>query len=114
MTPGPGFPTLVPMSSSEHLRTGPSAFQPGFGLHPIMERAAGATSRQWRDAFVETAHASGDIVLRTLEDGRIIRTWNHLDNTHVIAVGEPVAVHERFGVLAVGRVRLSVRIVADS
>ena len=101
------------MSSSEHLRTGQSAYQPGFGLHPIMERAAVATSRQWRDAIVEAAHESGEIVLRTLEDGRVIRTWNHLDNTDVIAVGEPVAVHERFGVLAVGRVRLSVRIAGD-
>lgn len=103
------LPTLGDMSSSERVRPGRSAFLPGFELHPIMLRAALATSRQWRDAIVEEVDESGVIRLRALDDGSVIRVWNYLDNAGVIAVGAPVAVHERFGVLASGALRLSVR-----
>ena len=98
------------MASSEHLQTGPSTYLPGFDLHPIMERAAFATSRQWCDAIVEEVDADGVVVLRALEDGRVILLWNSSDNTDVIAVGEPAAVHLRFGVLAAGGVTMSVRV----
>lgn len=87
-----------------------SAFRPGFELHPITARAAAATPGRWRDAVVVSAHAEGTIEVADMFDGRITRLWNYLDHSALLATGEPVALHDQYGVLAAGDLRVSVRV----
>lgn len=88
-----------------------SAFRSGFELHPIAARAAAATTRQWRDALVVSALADGTIAVVDILDGRTTRLWNYLDYSATLREGDPVAIHDRYGVLAVGNLRLSVAVV---
>lgn len=86
-----------------------SSFAPGHALHLIQSRLASATPSEWSDAIVEHADgASGVILVRTLEAGEPVALWNGAGAALVLAPGAPVALHERYHVLAAGRDRFNV------
>lgn len=85
-----------------------SSFAAGHALHLIQARIASATPSGWVDAVVETADAAtGDLVVRTL-DGASHALWNGSGAALEAAPGTPVALHVRYGVLAVGRTQFNV------
>jgi len=85
-----------------------SSFAPGHALHLIQARIASATPAEWLDALVESADAvTGDLVVRTL-DGQEHALWNGSGAALEAAPGTPVALHARYGVLAVGRAQFNV------
>ncbi|MFT4258346.1 hypothetical protein [Microbacterium sp.] len=88
-----------------------SSFAAGHGLHLIQARLASATPSEWVDAIVESADAgTGELVVRTLEgDARTL--WNATGAALEAAAGTPVALHARYGVLAVGRAQFNVATV---
>ncbi len=87
-----------------------SSFAPGHALHLIQSRLAAATPSDWADAIVESADAaSGVIVVRTLADSAPIALWSAAGAANHLAPGAPVALHERYNVLAVGRERFNVQ-----
>jgi hypothetical protein len=73
------------------------AFVPHAQLHPIRLRAAMATPSFWRDATITSVDSDG-VISATDLDG----------NLHVLrvaaeaAVGEPVAIHGVYSVIAIG------------
>ncbi|MGH3691447.1 MAG: hypothetical protein ACRDT7_14950 [Microbacterium sp.] len=88
-----------------------SSFAPGHALHLIQARIASATPAGWIDALVESAHpASGDLVVRTL-DGEAHTLWNGAGAALEAFPGTPVALHARYGVLAVGSTQFNVAAV---
>lgn len=85
-----------------------SSFAPGHALHLIQSRLAAATPAEWTDAIVDEVDAStGDITLRTVEDGEAVRLWNGAGAAGSLSAGAPVALHRRYDVLAVGRERFN-------
>ncbi|GAA4668491.1 hypothetical protein [Frondihabitans cladoniiphilus] len=103
-----------PRSSANSENLGAAAmgmpvFEDGHDLHPIIRRAALATSTKWVDALVTSAAANGRIELRAFATGETLVRWHHADLGEVLAAGTPVAVHELYSVLAVGDELLSVR-----
>jgi hypothetical protein len=82
----------------------------GYQLHPIQRLAAIATGSQWRDALVIEATASGTITVYDLASDTTKTLWHFADLTEYLPVGEPVSVHEEYGVLAIGEHYLSVSI----
>ncbi|MBT2496870.1 hypothetical protein J7E45_14755 [Microbacterium sp. ISL-59] len=88
-----------------------SSFAPGHALHLIQARIASATPAGWVDALVVTTDAvAGDLVVRTL-DGEVHDLWNGSGAALEAAPGTPVALHARYGVLAVGRTQFNVATV---
>ena len=85
-----------------------SGYETGYELNPIQRLAAVATASQWRDAVVTGISPDGWIDLVDLDTQTASRAW-HYESTSV-SVGEPVSVHEQYGVLAVGRALFSVRV----
>ena len=86
-----------------------SSFAPGHALHLIQSRLASATPSDWSDAIVESADAAtGVIVVRTLADATPIAVWSGAGAAERLAPGSPVALHERYHVLAVGRERFNI------
>lgn len=84
-----------------------TVFAPGHALHLIQARLAAATPSDWRDAVVAAVDAgSGEIVLHAVEDGAPIALWHA--GAIDLAVGEPVAIHARYAVLAARGRRLNV------
>ena len=87
-----------------------SSFAPGHALHLIQARLASATPSDWSDAIVESADAAtGVIVVRTLSDAAPIAVWSAAGAAEHLAPGSPVALHERYHVLAVGRERFNIQ-----
>ena len=87
-----------------------SSFAPGHALHLIQSRLAAATPSDWADAFVESADAStGVIVVRTFADSARVALWSAAGAAIDLAPGSPVALHERYHVLAVGRERFNIQ-----
>jgi hypothetical protein len=85
-----------------------SSFAPGHALHLIQARIASATPAEWVDGIVEQADAAtGDLVVRSL-DGAAHALWNGSGAALEAAQGTPVALHVRYGVLAVGRTQFNV------
>lgn len=88
-----------------------SSFAPGHALHLIQARIASATPTGWVDALVVATDAvAGDLVVRTL-DGDVHELWNASGAALEAAPGAPVALHVRYGVLAVGRTQFNVATV---
>lgn len=82
---------------------------PGHALHLIQARLAAATPSEWTDAVVESADAvTGVVVARSLTDAAPIVLWSGAGAASVVSVGEPVSVHRRYDVLAVGPQRFNV------
>lgn len=85
-----------------------SSFAAGHALHLIQARIASATPADWVDAIVEQADAvTGELVVRAL-DGTAHALWNASGAALEAAPGTPVALHARYGVLAVGRTQFNV------
>ena len=85
-----------------------SSFAPGHALHLIQARIASATPSEWVDAIVTAADAAtGDIRLSAL-DGTEHAAWNAGSAALEAAPGTPVALHARYGVLAIGRTQYNV------
>ena len=88
-----------------------SSFAPGHALHLIQARIASATPSEWIDGLVESTDArSGELVVRTL-DGDVHALWNGSGAALEAPEGTPVALHARYGVLAVGRAQFNVAAV---
>ena len=81
-------------------------YETGYELHPIQRLAAVAAASHWRDAVVTQASTDGWLELVDLE-GSVSRVW-HFEPI-AAAEGEPVSLHDQYGVLAVGRSLYSVR-----
>jgi hypothetical protein len=90
-----------------------STFAPGHALHLIQSRLASATPSDWVDAIVEIAHDDGTVILRTISDAAPVVVWSGAGAAQEIPAGTPVALHERYNVLAVGARRFNVAPLAD-
>jgi hypothetical protein len=85
-----------------------SSFAPGHALHLIQARIASATPAGWLDVIVESADAAtGELGVRAL-DGEAHVLWNASGAALEAAPGTPVALHIRYGVLAIGRTQYNV------
>lgn len=85
-----------------------SSFAAGHALHLIQARIASATPSDWVDGIVETADAAtGELLVRGL-DGSAHALWNASGAALEAPAGTPVALHARYGVLAVGRTQFNV------
>jgi hypothetical protein len=85
-----------------------SSFAPGHALHLIQARLASATPSDWADAIVEASDVrAGFVIVRTLS-GEEVSLWNGTGAAEVATPGTPVALHDRYHVLAVGRARFNV------
>jgi hypothetical protein len=85
-----------------------STFAPGHALHLIQARLASATPSDWVDAIVESAHEDGTVILRTITDAAPVTLWSGSGAAHEVSAGTPVALHERYNVLAIGGRRFNV------
>jgi len=96
---------------------------PGHGLNFIQLRIASATRSRWRDAIVQETTDEGWIALAPLGNdtagsgtagndvdrgSNIVWVWHHADLTDTIRVGDPVALHDLYNVLAAGQGRFNV------
>ncbi|TQJ32391.1 hypothetical protein [Microbacterium sp. SLBN-146] len=89
-----------------------SSFAPGHALHLIQARLASATPSEWTDAVVEVADPeSGQLTVRTLDEGIVVELWNASGAATEAEVGYPVALHSRYGVLAIGPRRFNCVVV---
>ncbi len=87
---------------------GCAATAPGHSLPLIQERLATATPGKWADAVVVEVSAAGWIEVAVLTDDTTQVLWNHADLTGSVGVGDPVAVHSVYDVLAVGGAKYNV------
>jgi len=88
-----------------------SSFTAGHALHLIRARLASATPSGWIDGIVETADAAtGELVVRSLDGGTRV-LWNATGAALDAAPGTPVALHEQYGVLSVGRTPYNVAVL---
>ena len=86
-------------------------FERGHELHPILRAAAAATPSQWVDAQVVSV-TGGILELCDLFDEQTVRLWHHHDLAGTAVCGDVVAYHHQYGVVALGRVWVSVRALA--
>ncbi|MEJ1923460.1 hypothetical protein KHB019_002757 [Microbacterium sp. KHB019] len=87
-----------------------SSFAPGHALHLIQARLASATPSEWVDGIVERADAAtGEVRIHTL-NGEEWALWSAQGAALEATPGTPVALHTRYHVLAVGRVRFNVAV----
>lgn len=82
--------------------------RPGHGVHPMQERLAAATPSRWIDAIVANVDDDGFATLAEFDGGDVHRVWHHDAFGGALRPGEPVALHEVYGVLALGGSRWSV------
>jgi hypothetical protein len=80
-----------------------STFAPGHAIHLIQARLASATPAEWLDTVVEAVDpVAGTIVVRTIADSAPILVWSGAGAAQAVVVGAPVALHDRYHVLADG------------
>ena len=82
--------------------------RPGHRLHAMQERLAGATASKWVDAIVVETDVDGFATLAEFTGTDVHRVWHHDAFDSGLAAGDPVALHELYGVLARGEQRFSV------
>lgn len=85
-----------------------AATVPGHELSLIQERLASATPSKWADAVVVAVSSAGWIEVAVLTDDSTLMLWNHADHTDTVRVGDPVAVHAVYDVLAAGGAKYNV------
>ncbi len=86
-----------------------SSFAPGHALHLIQARLASATPSDWVDAIVESSHDGRHGGHRDRRRrARASRSGADQARRTRLAAGTPVALHERYNVLAVGGRRFNV------
>ncbi|WP_308796819.1 hypothetical protein [Agromyces silvae] len=81
--------------------------RPGHGVNAVQARLAHATPSKWVDAIVVDVDRAGFVTVADLGGG-IRRLWHHAPLDDVLTVGDPVAVHGVYGVLAHAESRFSV------
>jgi hypothetical protein len=74
----------------------------GHSLHPMRKRLAAATPSKWADAIVVSVSEDGWIELVSVETAATTRVWHHEQVGETLHIGEPVALHATYNVLAVG------------
>ncbi|KQX07513.1 hypothetical protein ASC59_07150 [Leifsonia sp. Root1293] len=84
----------------------------GHAISPIRERAANATPSKWRDAFVAHVDADGWIAVDLFDTGERVWAWHHEDLTSSVNIGQPIALHAVYDVLALGEARFSLLVAA--
>ena len=84
-----------------------SSLRPGHELHPMQERLSRIAASRWLDAIVVATSADGFVDLLDL-DGATRRVWHHGALGERLAIGDPVALHDVYDVLAHGLDRYSV------
>jgi hypothetical protein len=84
----------------------------GHALSFMQRRLASTTSSKWHDAIVDEVFDSGQIRLRTIATNERILLWHHAHVGDTVQVGDPVALHEIYHVLAVGSSWFNVSIEA--
>lgn len=82
--------------------------RPGHGLHAMQERLAATTASKWIDAIVVTVGHDGFATFAEFGSNRLRRVWHHNGFEGALQVGDPVALHGLYGVLARGEQRFSV------
>ena len=86
-----------------------STVAPGHALHLIQARLAAATPSEWSDAIVESVDvAARSIVVRALTGGESVALWSGAGAAAIVRAGDPVALHARYDVLAIGAERFNV------
>ncbi|GAA1519241.1 hypothetical protein BJ978_001907 [Agromyces terreus] len=80
----------------------------GHGLNAVQERLAAVTASRWIDAIVTSVDTTTGYAWIATLDGGIRRVWQHDAFGGALAVGDPVALHGVYGVLAAGDRRFSV------
>jgi hypothetical protein len=84
-----------------------ASHRPGHGLSLIQDRLSRATSRHWIDALVVDVAEDGWLTLASIDDHTVVRVWNH---EGIAGLGEPVALHTLYHVLAAGARRVNVAV----
>jgi hypothetical protein len=85
-----------------------SSDRPGHRLHLMQQRLAATTASKWVDAIVVGLDGHGFATLAELGGDTVHRVWHHDSLEGSLAIGEPVALHGVYGVLAHGADRYSV------
>jgi hypothetical protein len=85
-----------------------SSYAPGHALHLIQARLASATPAEWSDALVTDVDAAAGVIRLVALDGTAHTVWNAGGAALEVAPGIPVALHARYGVLAIGRTQYNV------
>lgn len=78
-----------------------SAYAPGHALHLIQRRLASATPLEWIDGVVAEVSGDGTITVDGI-DGTRLEAWGRALAAGALSVGDPVAVHPRYRVVAAG------------
>jgi hypothetical protein len=85
----------------------------GHYLSFMQRRLAQSTPSKWRDAIVSEVHPDGRIHVVSVDDSAEVVLWNHSHGDLADRIGEPVAVHSVYGVLALGENWLNVAVVSS-
>jgi hypothetical protein len=85
-----------------------SSDRPGHRLHLMQQRLAATTASKWVDVIVVGLDADGFATLAELGTDTAHRVWHHDSLEGALNIGEPVALHIVYGVLARGADRISV------
>ena len=89
------------------------AFWPGHQMHPIHAGAVGRTPEGWRDGLI-TAIDGGMVTVAYLHEVASAVIWHHRDFRGSVRLGEPVAVHEGYHALQIGRRLLNAAIISGA
>ncbi|MDN3496106.1 hypothetical protein QL996_09220 [Planococcus sp. APC 4015] len=81
-----------------------TSFAPGHALHLIQARLSSATPTEWSDALVDSVDAATGVIGLRLLDGSLVRVWSGAGAASAVSPGLPVALHDRYDVLSVGRI----------
>ncbi len=74
----------------------------GHALHPMRRRLAAATPSKWSDAIVTALGTDGWVEVSSIDGGAVIRLWHHENLATRLQLGDPVALHATYQVLAIG------------
>ncbi|MCU1571751.1 MAG: hypothetical protein JWR33_2492 [Naasia sp.] len=85
--------------------------RPGHAMTLIRLRLSAVSPRGWVDAVVTDSSDDGRLELTEWRTGAVCTVWHHQDLGGSLPLGCPVALHDAYSVLAVGRHRYNVAIV---
>lgn len=71
-------------------------YMAGHQMHFIHANHIGRTPWGWRDGTIESHTSDGWVVVRYLLDDGLVRVWHHVGLSHIVEIGGPVRVHERY------------------
>jgi len=88
-------------------------YAPGHQLNPVHAGAVGRTPEGWRDGTITAIH-DRQIVVAYLHEDASAEVWHHRGLGEAVEIGEPVAVHERYHAMRIGRRLLNVVVVTGA